>query len=55
MVAIQWAASKGYILLPLNRLQRFVRGYDLEAALRRNVPFKTSFGATMALAAFAQF
>ncbi|KAL1998114.1 hypothetical protein VTN02DRAFT_6845 [Thermoascus thermophilus] len=55
VVAVEWAASKGYILLPLNRLRRFVRGYDLEAALTRNVPFKTSFGATMALAAFAQF
>ncbi|KAL2220038.1 hypothetical protein M432DRAFT_638192 [Thermoascus aurantiacus ATCC 26904] len=54
IVVVEWAASRGYTL-PLNRLQRYVRGVDLEGIVTRNVAFKTSFGATMALAAFARF
>jgi hypothetical protein len=41
-------------LLPLRRLQKYVKGVDLERAVRDNVAFKISFGASMALAAFAQ-
>ncbi|KAF9894040.1 hypothetical protein FE257_009012 [Aspergillus nanangensis] len=55
VVVIEWAASKGYNILPLNRMQKYVKGVDLQKAVSRNVPFKMSFGATMALAAFAQF
>jgi hypothetical protein len=36
-------------------MQKYVKGVDLQKAVSRNVPFKISFGATMALAAFAQF
>ncbi|KAL4916819.1 hypothetical protein BDW62DRAFT_95013 [Aspergillus aurantiobrunneus] len=55
IVAIEWAASKGYNILPVHRLQKYVKSVNLEKAVSRNVPFKISFGATMALAAFAQF
>ncbi|KAL1974561.1 hypothetical protein VTN31DRAFT_4765 [Thermomyces dupontii] len=55
IVLVEWAASKGYHLLPLNRLQRLVKGVDVKRAVTEHVPFKASFGATMAMAAFAQF
>ncbi|KAN0067344.1 hypothetical protein V8E54_014607 [Elaphomyces granulatus] len=52
LVVVEWAASKGYNLLPL---QRYVKGVSLEQAMTENTLFKTSFGATMILAAFVQF
>ncbi|KAL4784631.1 hypothetical protein BJX76DRAFT_214784 [Aspergillus varians] len=55
IVAIEWAASKGYNILPVHRLQKYVKSVNLEKAVSSHVPFKISFGATMALAAFAQF
>ncbi|OJJ58233.1 hypothetical protein ASPSYDRAFT_152516 [Aspergillus sydowii CBS 593.65] len=55
IVAIEWAASKGYNILPVHRLQKYVKSVNLEKMVSRHVPFKLSFGATMALAAFAQF
>jgi hypothetical protein len=39
----------------MGRLQRYVKGVSLEQAMTENTLFKTSFGATMILAAFAQF
>ncbi|KAL4806141.1 hypothetical protein BDV18DRAFT_160211 [Aspergillus unguis] len=55
IVAVEWAASKGYNILPVRRMQKYVKSVDLEKAVSRHVPFKVTFGATMALAAFAQF
>ncbi|KAB8236032.1 hypothetical protein BDV23DRAFT_143725 [Aspergillus alliaceus] len=55
VVFVEWAAAKGHNVLPVDRLQRFVKGVDLQKAVSQNKPFKISFGATMALAAFAQF
>ncbi|KAJ0426986.1 hypothetical protein BJY00DRAFT_306972 [Aspergillus carlsbadensis] len=55
IIAVEWAASKGYNILPVHRLQKYVKSVSLETAVSRHVPFKISFGATMALAAFAQF
>ncbi|KAL3486744.1 hypothetical protein BJX62DRAFT_16780 [Aspergillus germanicus] len=55
IIAVEWAASKGYNILPVHRLQKYVKSFNLEAAVSRHVPFKISFGATMTLAAFAQF
>ncbi|KAL2868213.1 uncharacterized protein BJX67DRAFT_65220 [Aspergillus lucknowensis] len=55
IVAIEWAASKGYNVLPVRRLRKYVKSLNLEKAVARNVPFKISFGAAMVLAAFAQF
>lgn len=51
----QWAASKGYDILPLHRIQKYVKNVDIRRAVSQHRPFKLSFGATMALAAFAQF
>ncbi|KAL2839931.1 hypothetical protein BJY01DRAFT_236950 [Aspergillus pseudoustus] len=55
IIAVEWAASKGYNILPVHRLQKYVKSVNLETAVSRHVPFKISFGVTMALAAFAQF
>ncbi|KKK22490.1 hypothetical protein P175DRAFT_0558019 [Aspergillus ochraceoroseus IBT 24754] len=55
IVVVEWAAAKGYNLVPWNRMQKYVKNYDLQKAVSRNRPLKISFGATMALAAFAQF
>ncbi|KAJ5833508.1 FUN14 family protein [Penicillium riverlandense] len=51
----QWAASKGYNILPINRMQKYVKKVDLRRAMSEHRPFKMSFGTVMALAAFAQF
>jgi len=55
LVVVEWATSKGYNLLPVGRLQRYMKGVSLEQAMTENILFKTSFGATMILAAFVQF
>ncbi|OOQ85753.1 hypothetical protein PEBR_26043 [Penicillium brasilianum] len=55
LVLVEWAASKGYNILPLNRLQKYVKNTDLRRMVSENRPFKISFGAMMATAAFAQF
>ncbi|KAL1967652.1 hypothetical protein VTN77DRAFT_2909 [Rasamsonia byssochlamydoides] len=55
VVIVEYAASKGYYLFPLRRLQKYVKSVDLHRALTENMAFKTSFGTTMAMAAFAQF
>lgn len=44
----------GIHLVPYNRLQRYVKGIDLRSAVQDNVALKLSFGATFALAGFAQ-
>ncbi|KAI9929915.1 hypothetical protein ASPWEDRAFT_23644 [Aspergillus wentii DTO 134E9] len=54
IVFVEWAASKGYNLLPINRMQKYVKGVDLQKAMTENMPFKMTFGTTMALGAFAQ-
>ncbi|KAJ5689427.1 hypothetical protein N7462_003819 [Penicillium macrosclerotiorum] len=55
VVLVEWAASKGYNILPLDRVQKYVKNVDLRRAVNEHRPFKISFGAMMALAAFAQF
>ncbi|PYH41712.1 uncharacterized protein BP01DRAFT_360204 [Aspergillus saccharolyticus JOP 1030-1] len=55
IVVVEWAAAKGYNILPVNTLQRYVKRVDLQGAVSKHIPFKLSFGATMGLAAFAQF
>ncbi|KAL4981137.1 hypothetical protein BDW66DRAFT_146898 [Aspergillus desertorum] len=55
IIAVEWAASKGYNILPTRQLQKYIKSVNLEKLMSRNVPFKVTFGATMALAAFAQF
>ncbi|KAF3396455.1 hypothetical protein F1880_006900 [Penicillium rolfsii] len=55
VVVVEWAASKGYNILPLDRLQKYIKNANLRRAVSENRPFKISFGAMMAMAAFAQF
>lgn len=50
----QWAASKGYNVIPYQFLQKHAK-INLREAARKNFPLKVSFGATMAMAAFANF
>lgn len=47
--------SRGIHIIPYNRLQQYFTAVDLRSAVMDNVAFKLSFGATFALAAFAQF
>ncbi|KAF7156031.1 hypothetical protein CNMCM5623_009173 [Aspergillus felis] len=55
IVVIEWAAAKGYNILPVRTIQKYVKSVDVQKAVTQHMPFKLSFGATMALAAFAQF
>ncbi|KAJ5865324.1 uncharacterized protein N7529_007240 [Penicillium soppii] len=55
VVFVEFAASKGYNILPLQRMQKYVKNVDLKRAMSQNRPFKISFGAMMAMAAFANF
>ncbi|KAK2761174.1 hypothetical protein FQN54_001695 [Arachnomyces sp. PD_36] len=55
VIVVQFAASKGYNIIPIHRLQKYVKSVDLQKALSENIAFKSSFGLTMALAAVAQF
>ena len=52
---LQALESRGIHIIPYKRIQRYVKGVDLKSSLQNNVAFKLSFGATFALAAFAQF
>ncbi|KAA6412217.1 MAG: Heme peroxidase [Lasallia pustulata] len=51
---VQFAATKGYNIIPTSRLQKYFKSIDLRSALEDNVAFKLSFGATFMLAAFAE-
>ena len=48
-------ASKGFNVVPISKLQRYVKGIDLRSTLEDNVAFKLSFGATFLLASSAVF
>jgi hypothetical protein len=52
---MQWAARKGYNIIPVDRLQGYVKGVNLRSAINDNVAFKISFGLMFALAAFGEF
>ncbi|MCJ1339385.1 hypothetical protein MMC09_004674 [Bachmanniomyces sp. S44760] len=52
---VQFAASRGYNIVPTSKLQQYVKGIDLKSAVEDNVAFKLSFGVTFMLAAFAHF
>ena len=51
----QYAARKGYNIIPVDRLQRYVSGVNLRSAINDNVAFKISFGLMFALSAFGEF
>lgn len=55
IVVWQYAARKGYNIIPVDRLQGYVRGVNLRSAINDNVAFKISFGLMFALAAFGDF
>ncbi|OJJ44835.1 hypothetical protein ASPZODRAFT_18394 [Penicilliopsis zonata CBS 506.65] len=55
IVIVEWAAARGYNLIPVNWMQKYVKGVDVQRALTVHMPFKMSFGLTMTLAAFARF
>ncbi|KAI9874544.1 MAG: hypothetical protein M1830_009635 [Pleopsidium flavum] len=52
---VQFAATRGYNIIPTTKLQHYVKSIDLRSAVEDNVAFKLSFGATFMLAAFAEF
>lgn len=52
IVASQYAARRGYNIIPVDKLQRHVKGFDLRRAINDNVAFKISFGLMFALTAF---
>ena len=54
IVGVQTAEYHGIHLIPYNRLQSYFKGIDLRSAVQDNVALKLSFGATFALAGFAQ-
>lgn len=51
----QFAASKGYNIIPVGMIQRYVKGINLRRAVEENPAFKLSFGLTFALASMAKF
>ncbi|KIV91518.1 hypothetical protein PV10_06050 [Exophiala mesophila] len=55
IVIWQYAARKGYNFIPVDRLQRYVKGVNLRSAINDNVAFKISFGLMFALSAFGEF
>ncbi|KAF7716741.1 Uncharacterized protein PECH_008668, partial [Penicillium ucsense] len=55
VVLVEWAASKGYNIVPLERVTGFIKNTNVRRMVNENRPFKISFGAMMAMAAFAQF
>ena len=51
---VQALESRGLHIIPYNRLQRWFRNTNIRSAVQDNVAFKLSFGATFALASFAE-
>jgi hypothetical protein len=55
LFSAQYAARRGYNIIPAERLQRYVKGIDVRSAIHDNVAFKISFGLVFALTAFGEF
>ena len=55
LICKQALESRGLHIVPWQRIQGFARGINVRSAVQDNVAFKLSFGATFALAAFAEF
>ncbi|PGH18251.1 hypothetical protein AJ79_00590 [Helicocarpus griseus UAMH5409] len=55
ILGVEWAASKGYNIIPTHWLQKHIKSVDVQRLTTEKVPFKVSFGTMMMLAAFAQF
>ncbi|KAK7520919.1 uncharacterized protein IWZ02DRAFT_452233 [Phyllosticta citriasiana] len=52
---VQFIESRGIHIVPYERMQRYAKNVDVRSAIRDNVAFKLSFGASFALAGFAEF
>lgn len=52
---LQAVESRGIHIVPYGMIQRYFKGFDARSAVQDNVAFKLAFGATFALAAFAEF
>ena len=55
LMRLQYAARKGYNIIPVDRVQGYVKGVNLRSAINDNIAFKISFGLMFALAAFGEF
>ncbi|KAF2678962.1 hypothetical protein K458DRAFT_422623 [Lentithecium fluviatile CBS 122367] len=55
IVCIQFMESRGIQIIPYAYLQRRFKSTNVRSLIQDNVAFKLSFGATFALAAFAEF
>lgn len=54
-MTLQTLESKGIHLIPYSRMQQYFTNIDLRSAVQDNAALKLSFGATFALAGFADF
>ncbi|KAF2142863.1 uncharacterized protein K452DRAFT_226078 [Aplosporella prunicola CBS 121167] len=52
---VQFIESRGIHIIPYNSIQKYFKRMDLRSAMQDNVALKLSFGATFALAGFAEF
>ncbi|KAK3202244.1 hypothetical protein GRF29_161g607985 [Pseudopithomyces chartarum] len=55
IVCVQFLENRGIHLIPYSFLQRRFKEANVRSLVQDNVAFKLSFGATFALAAFAEF
>ncbi|KAJ4302933.1 hypothetical protein N0V90_001824 [Kalmusia sp. IMI 367209] len=55
IVCVQFLENRGIHLIPYSFLQRRFKETNVRSLVQDNVAFKLSFGATFALAAFAEF
>ncbi|KAK2780729.1 hypothetical protein FQN52_002097 [Onygenales sp. PD_12] len=55
ILAVQYAASKGYNIVPTRWLQQHIKSVDVKRLTTENVPFKVSFAVMMMLSAFSKF
>ncbi|CAI6333295.1 unnamed protein product [Periconia digitata] len=55
IVCVQFLESRGVHIVPYSYLQRRFKQTNVRSLMQNNVAFKLSFGATFALAAFAEF
>ncbi|KAI1965947.1 hypothetical protein LOZ58_000848 [Ophidiomyces ophidiicola] len=55
ILLIEWAASRGYNIVPTDFLQKYVKSVDVRRAITEKLAFKASFGTTLMLSAFSEF
>ncbi|KAK2749848.1 hypothetical protein FQN57_005262 [Myotisia sp. PD_48] len=55
ILLIEWAASRGYNIVPPGWVQNRLKSIDFRRLTSENIVFKASFGTTLALSAFSEF